>query len=72
MQQQKHYPPEVYQKQFTRPSCNVYARQFWSHLLATSRADHYYSPIANEQCPIFNDYLPEKWSVSRCEHTVVN
>ena len=65
MKKEKHYPAELGKAQFHCPHCNVYSKQFWSHMLASH--SHSWSSFVDSSSK-FNEWLPRSWTVSKCEH----
>jgi len=65
MKKEKYFPPILGEAKYHCPHCNVYAKQFWSHVLA-SEDFQWHSFVDNRSR--FNEWFPEEWSVSKCEH----
>ncbi len=65
MKNEKFYPAVLGKGQFHCPHCNVYSKQFWSHIFA--RSDHAWPSFVDSSSK-FNGWFPKQWSVSKCEH----
>jgi hypothetical protein len=65
MKRNAYFPPSLGKGEFHCPHCNVYAKQFYGHIVATS---NYQGPSIIGQHSTFNSTLPKEWIVTRCQH----
>lgn len=64
MSQQEYFPPTYGQGEFHCPHCNVYAKQFYSHL-ATNNNFPWASVVDSNSK--FNEVLSSEWVISKCQ-----
>ena len=65
MKKEKHFPPELSKGQFHCPYCNVFSKQFWSHIMANPGIGG--KSFVNDSSN-FNEWFPIEWTVSKCQH----
>ena len=64
MSKEKYYPAKLASSQFHCPHCDVYAKQYWSHL-QTDGANWSGSKIQSTK---FDERFGSTWHTSKCEH----
>lgn len=65
MQQSEFFPPIIGKGEYHCPYCNVYAKQFYAHLIATNQFQ--WQSVVDHQSG-FNEHLPRDWIVTKCQH----
>jgi len=60
-----YFPPSLGKGEFHCPHCNVYAKQFYGHVHAIAQFN--WSSIV-DKLSTFNETLPKKWIVTKCQH----
>ena len=64
MSQHEYFPPTYGQGEFHCPHCNVYAKQFYSHL--TTNNDFPWSSVVDRNSK-FDERLSADWVISKCQ-----
>lgn len=62
---QNYYHPEQGKEEYNCPYCDVYSKQFWAHVQATSSFP--WSSFVDKTTK-FTELFPPNWSVSKCQH----
>ena len=64
MANSEYFPPTLGKGEFHCPHCNVYAKQFYSHLSTLIQSN--WSSLVDQQSK-FNEILPRDWIVTKCQ-----
>jgi hypothetical protein len=65
MSKEKYFPPEYWKIEYHCPHCNVYSKQYWSHIM-TDRAVYTWTFLKHNM--LFSEEFWTDWFVSKCEH----
>ncbi|MFZ6049396.1 DUF4145 domain-containing protein [Pseudomonas sp. CR3202] len=64
MQQFEYFPPILGKGEYHCPHCNVYAKQFYSHLHGFTQFP--WNSVVDQQSK-FNEPIPKEWIVTKCQ-----
>lgn len=64
MSKSEYFPPTYGQGEFHCPHCNVYAKQFYSHLLTNNQFS--WNSVVDQNSN-FNEALSSDWVISKCQ-----
>lgn len=64
MKKDKYFPPKYATGHFHCPHCDVYAKQFWAHIIARR---HWGGTFIGDKVSDFNEILAAYWTISKCD-----